>query len=100
MYTKEQILRCASEDELFALFHTFEQYLREQMLDRTGSEGPVVLDSDFGVVITKLKANYYDKVWLEYCKECQKKTEHRFLDCEEHKEECDLAICCECGASA
>jgi hypothetical protein len=58
IYTKENILKYASEDELFAVFHTFEQYMREQVLDRCGSEGPVILDSDFGKVIKKLKANY------------------------------------------
>jgi len=37
-------------------------------------------------------------IWIEYCPECKRKTNHRYLDCEEHGEECDLIICCECGS--
>jgi len=37
------------------------------------------------------------EVWIEYCPECEKKTRHRYLDCEEHGKECDVVVCCECG---
>lgn len=47
--------------------------------------------------MTKQKWLVYGELWLEYCKQCKKETKHRFLNCEEHNKECDLAICCECG---
>ena len=41
----------------------------------------------------------YGKLWREYCPECQKRTTHRYLDCEEHGKDCELTICCECGSN-
>jgi len=38
-------------------------------------------------------------VWLEPCSNCGKETLHRFLDCDEHRRECTLIVCCECGGS-
>ena len=34
-----------------------------------------------------------------YCEECKKKTEARWLDCEEHGGDCQEVICCDCGSS-
>lgn len=58
--TKESILHNASEDELFALFHTFKEYLTEHLQgDPTFSAGiKHVIDRDIGEIIKKLKANY------------------------------------------
>lgn len=56
--TKETVLKHASEDELFALFHTFKEYLKELWANQGKKEDIVFLDSDLGKVIKKLKANY------------------------------------------
>jgi hypothetical protein len=68
-YTKENILKHTSEDELFALFHTFKEYYNElqegkhsvgtkHILDAGSGLTWSPLDKDIGEVITKLKANY------------------------------------------
>lgn len=33
------------------------------------------------------------------CPEC-KSTKCRFLECEDHKRDCQLIICCDCGTTA
>lgn len=55
LYSKESILKYASEDELFALFHTFKEYYNKVTLD---SEAFSPLDSEIGEVIRQLKQNY------------------------------------------
>ena len=54
IYTKEFILKYASEDELFALFHTFKEHYNE-----TCPINPFEpLDQQIGETIKRLKANY------------------------------------------
>lgn len=36
---------------------------------------------------------------MSFCEECNKVTETRYLDCDEHGPECKEIICCECGGS-
>lgn len=57
---KENIFRYASEDELFALFHTFKEYYNEYLRQKNrGVEGFIrVLDIDIGEVIKMLKKEY------------------------------------------
>ena len=31
------------------------------------------------------------------CPECKKMVQIRPLDCDEHRENCSLIVCCECG---
>ena len=48
--------------------------------------------------ITKNKG--FCMIWKEYCPTCKKKTDVRFLDCEDCKEQglpCQVIICTECG---
>ena len=59
---KENILRYANEDELFALFHTFKEYYNELPGVKDSSRGWdsqfMPMDSQIGEVIKKLKLNY------------------------------------------
>jgi hypothetical protein len=57
--TKETILKYTSEDELFAVFHTFEEYWNQIMLkdDRTLDEFRPT-DAQIGEVIKHLKQKY------------------------------------------
>jgi hypothetical protein len=61
--TKELIIKYASEDELFAVFHTFKEYLRENLrINQFDSELQRGLnrlpDKEIGDVIKKLKETY------------------------------------------
>lgn len=51
--TKENIFKNASEDELFALFHTFKEYHNELVLPKWH-----ILDADIGKLIKQLKEVY------------------------------------------
>ena len=58
--TKESILKYTSEDELFALFNTFKEYMRTHLKeDDVFQQGAShILDRDIGEIIKQLKANY------------------------------------------
>jgi hypothetical protein len=62
--TKDDIIKYASEDELFALFHTFKEYFNQLLKDEGYSKtsqalyGMIVKDSQIGDIIKKLKENY------------------------------------------
>jgi hypothetical protein len=53
--TKETILKYASEDELFALFHTFKEYWNEAHSEALQFKP---LDQDLGLVVAEMKKNY------------------------------------------
>lgn len=55
IYKKENILKYAREDELFALFHTFKEYYNQAVHD---VEAFTPLDHEIGEVVKKLKENY------------------------------------------
>ena len=59
--TKEYILKTASEDELFCLFHTFKEYFNENIAGKPSwEEAPEFrpLDKQIGEVVALLKKTY------------------------------------------
>ena len=54
-YTKEEILKHASEDELYALFHTF-IWRRNEHVSFSGQW--IILDKDVGELIKEMKRDY------------------------------------------
>jgi len=57
VFSKENILKYTSEDELFALFHTFKEYYNENR--KVPLDYPFEpLDEQIGETIKRLKANY------------------------------------------
>lgn len=60
-YTKENILKNSSEDELFCLFHTFKEYWNENIAGKPSWEEVPEFrptDKQIGEVIALLKKKY------------------------------------------